>query len=212
MGTLSRKRRPFCRAPSLPRAPRSPGDQASGAGAAITPIILNFPKSLVQDVIPFVDKVYRTKSDRENRAIAGLSMGGAQTLYAAFNHLYKFAWVGAFSGGFPLLPGIGVPIPAPANAGRLRGPDVTRSIDPGKFAQLMPQLNADANSKLRLFYLAIGTDDGLISAHGVVKEVLKSKGVEAVIREVPGYGHEWAFWRVALADYLPRLFQPASKN
>jgi enterochelin esterase family protein len=199
-------------APPLPPAPRAPGDEASGAGAALTATILQFPRSLVKDVIPFVDKTYRTKGDRENRAIAGLSMGGAQTLYAAFNNLDKFAWVAGFSGGYPLLPGIGVPIPAPANAARLRGPDITRSIDPTKFAQLLPQLNADANSKLRLFYLAIGADDGLISTHQVVKDVLRHKGVTALIREVPGYGHEWSFWRLSLADLTPRLFQPASSS
>ena len=180
---------------------------APGPGARI----LDFPRSLVADVIPFVDRTYRTRPDRENRAIAGLSMGGAQTLYAAFNNLDTFAWVGALSGGFPLLPEVAVPIPAPENAGRLRGPDVTRSIDPEKFLALHPQLNASANSQLRLFYLAIGTEDGLISTHATLKQILKSKGVNATIVETPGYAHEWAFWRVALSDLAPRLFQTGTR-
>jgi enterochelin esterase family protein len=185
-----------------------PAGAPAGGGPGIG--ILRFPQSLVADVIPFVDKVYRTKADREDRAIAGLSMGGAQTFYTAFNNLDKFAWVGALSGGFPLLPGVALPIPPPENAFKLRGPDITNSIDPEKFTALMPQLNAAANSQLRLLYVAIGTEDGLISAHGAVKQLLASKGVNATIVETPGYGHEWAFWRVALEDLAPRLFQTAS--
>jgi enterochelin esterase-like enzyme len=57
-------------------------------------------------------------------------MGGAQALYAGLNNLDQFAWLGVMSGGFPLLPGVAIDIPAPANAATLRGPDVTRSIDP----------------------------------------------------------------------------------
>jgi enterochelin esterase-like enzyme len=190
-------------APAQPPA----GAAASGPGVGI----LLFPRSLVTDVIPYVDKTYRTKADRENRAITGLSMGGAQTFYAAFNNLDKFAWVGALSGGFPLLPGVAVPIPPPANAAKLRGPDITNTIDPEKLAALLPQLDAKANSRLRLLYVTIGTEDGLITTHGAVKQLLKSKGVNATIVETPGYGHEWAFWRVALSDLAPRLFQTTSK-
>jgi len=199
----------YVEAPPMPAAPRVPGIEASGAGAANIPVILDFPRSLVADVIPFVDKTYRTRADRENRAIAGLSMGGAQTFYAAFNNLDKFAWVGGFSGGYVLLPDVGVPVPAPPNADKLRGPDITRSIDPEKFAKLLPQMNAEANSRLRLLYIAIGTEDGLITTHNAVKQLLKSQGVNATYWEVGGYGHEWAFWRMALADFVPRLFKPA---
>ncbi len=206
---LQKASQDYVEAPPMPAAPRAPGIEASGAGAANIPVILNFPRSLVADVIPFVDKNYRTLAGRENRAIAGLSMGGAQTFYAAFNNLDKFAWVGGFSGGYVLLPDVGVPIPAPANAAKLRGPDITRTIDPAKFAAHLPQMNADANSKLRLFYVAIGTEDGLITTHNDLKKLLQSKGVNATYWEVPGYGHEWAFWRIALADFAPRLFKPA---
>jgi enterochelin esterase-like enzyme len=108
----------------------------------VRPDIFAFPKSLISDVIPFVDQVYRTKADREHRAIAGLSMGGAQTQFATFNNLDKFAYVAAFSAGLPLIPGVAIDIPAPENAARLRGPDITRTIDPAKMAALMPQLNA----------------------------------------------------------------------
>ena len=165
-----------------------------------------FPESLVKDLIPFIDKTYRTRTDRESRAIAGLSVGGAQTMYTAFNNLDLFAWVAAFSGGYPVMPGIGIDIPAPLNAASLRGPDLTRSIDPVKFAALMPQLNAGANDRLRLLYISIGTADTLAATHSVVKQVLKEKGLKYTLMEFPEYIHEWPVWRVSLKDLLPRLF------
>lgn len=175
--------------------------------------VLRFPPSLVKDLIPFIDRTYRTKADRENRAIAGLSMGGAQSLYTAFNNLDLFAWVAGFSGGYPLLPGVAVKVQAPANAANLRGPasEVNRSIDPDKFAQLFPKLDAGVNSRLRLFYLAIGSDDTLTTTHAALTGFLKSKGVQFTDVEVPGYAHEWRFWRVCLADLAPKLFQPVSR-
>jgi enterochelin esterase-like enzyme len=187
----------------LARAPRGGPEPLTMRG----PGMVLFPRSLISDLIPYIDKAYRTRADREHRAIAGLSMGGAMTLYAAFNNLDKFAWVGTFSAGLPPMPGVGVPIPAPANAAMLRGPDVTQSIDKAKLAALLPQLNAEANAQLRLLYIAIGAEDGLISAHNAFKELLDQKGVKATIVETHGYGHEWAFWRVSLVDFAPRLFQ-----
>ncbi|NLT72610.1 MAG: esterase [Chloroflexi bacterium] len=172
--------------------------------------ILRFPDSLVPDVIPFVDEHYRTLTSREDRAIAGLSMGGAQTMYCAFRNLDHFAWVAVLSGGFPLLPGAAVDIPAPPQAERLRGPDITRVVDPGVFTQLIPNLGPEANSRLRLFELQIGTEDGLISTHEVVKRLLDERGVRYTLRELAGYAHEWRFWRIALANLAQRLFQPSA--
>jgi enterochelin esterase family protein len=166
-----------------------------------------FPESLVRDLVPFIDRTYRTRTDRESRAIAGLSVGGAQTLYTAFNHLDLFAWVAAFSGGYPVMPGVAIDIPPPANAASLRGPDLTKSLDRGKFAALLPQLDASANDRLRLLYVSIGTADTLMTSHEVVKEVLKDKGVKYTLMEFPGYIHEWPVWRVSLRDLLPRLFK-----
>ncbi|MCX6626432.1 MAG: alpha/beta hydrolase-fold protein [Candidatus Solibacter sp.] len=171
-----------------------------------------FPETIVNDLVPFIDRTYRTRSDRESRAIAGLSVGGAQTMYTAFNHLDLFAWVAAFSGGYPVMPGIAFDIPAPPNAAELKGPDLTRSIDPVKFAALLPQLNASANDRLRLLFISIGTADTLYpSTHQAVKRALKEKGVKYALVEYPGYIHEWPVWRVTMKDLLPKLFQPASK-
>jgi enterochelin esterase family protein len=166
-----------------------------------------FPASLVKDLIPFIDKTYRTRTDRDSRAIAGLSVGGAQTMYTAFNHLDLFAWVAAFSGGYPVMPGVAIDVPPPANAASLRGPDLTKSLDPEKFAALLPQLDASANHRLRLLYISIGTADTLMTAHNVVKQVLKDQGVTYTLMEFPGYIHEWPVWRLSLKDLLPRLFR-----
>jgi enterochelin esterase family protein len=189
---------------AAPPGGAQPGNPMQGAA------MLNFPKSILADLIPFIDKAYRTLPDRENRAIAGLSMGGGMTLLAAFNNLDKFAWVGTFSAGLPPMPGVGVPLAAPPKAD-LRGPDAGNTIDKQKLADLLPQLNASANARLRLFYVGIGAEDGLITAHNAFKELLKEKGVNATIVERHGYGHEWAFWRISLGDFAPRLFQTAAK-
>ena len=168
-----------------------------------------FAKSIPADLVPFIDARYRTKADRDDRAIAGLSMGGGQTYYAAFNNIDKFAYVGSFSGGWPTLPGVRTDTPAPANAAELRGPDLTHSFDRAKFEAMMPQLNASVNAKLKLLYVAAGTNDALMTAHTDFKNMLNEKGIHYVLMEKPMYVHEWPFWRVALADFMPRLFQPA---
>lgn len=179
-----------------------------GMGPGTPNTILRFPESLVSDLVPFVDKNYRTKADRDDRAIAGLSRGGAQTLDAALNHLDMFSWVGVFSGGLPLLPGVRIDIPMPADAAMRRGPDLGHSIDPAKFAALFPELGPGVNSKLHLFYLTIGNDDGLVESWQAARKVFDEKGVEYTWVELPGYGHEWPFWRLALQDFGSLLFKP----
>lgn len=171
------------------------------------PGIERTPEEIIRDIVPFVDKTYRTKADRDDRAIAGLSRGGAQTLLTALNHLDEFSWVGVFSGGLPLLPNVLVNIPMPSDAATRRGPDVGHSIDPVKFAQLFPQLGPQVNSRLHLFYLTIGDHDGLIESWQTARKVFDEKGVKYTWIEVPGYGHEWSFWRLALSDFAPRLFK-----
>lgn len=171
---------------------------------------LQYPPALVADLVPFIDATYRTKADAADRAIAGLSRGGMMTFIAAFNHIDAFQWVGSLAGGFPLLPGASVDIPPPPNANMLRGPDVTKTIDPEKVLQLMPQLNAGANDSLQLLYVSVGAQDGLITANREMRRIIESQGVAAEYIEVPGYGHEWAYWRVALQDFLPRLFHTDS--
>lgn len=175
------------------------------AGSADDP--LTYPPALVSDLVAFIDATYRTKADAANRAVAGLSRGGMLSYVAAFNDIDTFAWVGSFAGGFPLLPGASVDIPPPANASELRGPDITETIAADRVLALMPLLNADANAKLELLYLSVGLQDGLITANREMNRIIRSQDVDVMYIEVPGYGHEWAYWRVALQDFLPRLFR-----
>lgn len=169
----------------------------------------HFPESMVQDIIPFVDKNFRTKTDRDNRAIAGLSHGGMQVLLAALNHIDKFAWVGVFSGGLPTLPNISVEIPKPADADKRRGPDIGRTIDPEKFQKFFPPLTPELNKQLRLFYLSCGDVDGLVESWQTGRKLFDEKGVKYVWVELHDYGHEWSFWRLNLQDFAARLFKPA---
>jgi enterochelin esterase family protein len=167
-----------------------------------------FPDSLVSDLIPFIDKTYRTRTDRDSRAIAGLSMGGGHTMWAAFHHLDKFSWVAALSAAYGLIPGVGIPAPPPPASAELRQPGLGQTIDADKLFAALPDLNVQANHRLRLFYMSIGAHDGLVVGQHALNDALAKKGIKSTYIEAPGYIHEWAFWRVALIDLLPRLFQP----
>ena len=104
------------------------------------------------------------------------------------------------------MPGTKIPIDPPANADIMRGPDISNSFNPKKYKELLPQLNSEANNKLKLFYTSMGTVDGLITAHGHFKDLLDEQNVKYTNMEAEGYGHEWSFWRLSLHDLLPKLF------
>jgi enterochelin esterase family protein len=137
-----------------------------------------FRDALLGEVIPQVEKSYRVAADRGSRAIAGLSMGGAESLYTGLNALDRFAWIGAFS------------------SGGLRD----------EFDADFPGLDAKANDKLRLLWIACGTEDRLIDANRKVFAWLTSKGVKHEAVETPG-AHTWMVWRRNLAEFAPRLFR-----
>ena len=162
-----------------------------------------FADSLAQDVVPFVDKTYRTIPDRDHRALAGLSMGGGQTLYEGLGHMDTFSYVASFSGAVIMLPGVMKITPgAPAF-----GPGAMQEIDTAALAADFPELNASANSRLHLLYISVGEKDGLLKTNQQFMDWLTAKGVAYQKLVLPGYAHEWAFWRISLADYAPRLFQ-----
>ncbi|WP_321372545.1 alpha/beta hydrolase-fold protein [uncultured Draconibacterium sp.] len=163
-----------------------------------------FEQSIIDDVIPYIDSNYRTLTDRGNRAIAGLSMGGAQTTYAALNNLDKFAWVGSFSGAFVLWPNARAVSEGGAN-GPGRGPQLL-SLEAVENT-VFPDLNSSVNSELELFYIAIGNDDFLFEANRQFKDWLKEEKIDFVDIDTPGYSHEWSYWRICLLDYASRLFK-----
>jgi enterochelin esterase family protein len=135
------------------------------------------------------------KADRASRAIAGLSMGGSQTLNIAMPHLDRFAYVGVFSSGI-----IGA---FSARRGGGPPPDNGASWIERNRATL-----ADANVKkgLKLLWLATGVDDFLLGTTKSTVELLKKHGFDPVYAETPG-GHTWINWRAYLTEFAPKLFQ-----
>jgi enterochelin esterase-like enzyme len=155
-----------------------------------------FEESVVKDVIPFIEKNYRALSDRENRAIAGLSMGGGQATYIGLNNIDKFAWVGSFSGAFVLWPNPNI-----------RAAQGGEGLNIEAIKQVFPGLNADVNAKLKLLYVSCGTDDFLFQVNRQFNGWLKDNKIQFVDVETPGYAHVWSFWRISLIDYTSRLFK-----
>lgn len=138
-----------------------------------------YRSSLLQEVMPMIDRDYRAKSDADDTAIAGLSMGGAESLLVGLNDLDRFAYVGAFSAGG-------------------EGND---------YAAEFPNLTAaEANRRLRLLWIACGTEDHLIGPNRRLREWLTSRGIRHVNIETPGM-HTWMVWRNDLVHFLPLLFQ-----
>lgn len=144
----------------------------------------------IKDLIPMIDRTYRTKADREHRAMAGLSMGGMQTFIIGLGNLDQFAWLGGFSGaggGFG-----GTPFdPKTAHGGVM----------------------ADAkafNEKVRLLFLSIGTAEGERFYQSVkgYRDALEGAGIKTSYYESPGTAHEWHTWRRSLREFAPLLFKP----
>lgn len=137
-----------------------------------------FKNSLFDEVIPRVEREYNVKPGRDARAIAGLSMGGAESLLIGLNNLDEFAWVGSFS------------------SGGLRE----------NFDQEFPRLNASTNANLHLLWVACGTDDGLFGINRKFNKWLSSQGITHTDMETPG-NHTWMVWRRNLAAFVPLLFR-----
>jgi enterochelin esterase family protein len=139
-----------------------------------------FDSVISTDLVPFIDTHFRTIPDREHRALAGLSMGGAQALRIGFNHLNQFAYLGAFS------PAIAITDTAKDYDGILSHPD-------------------KVNQQIRLLWIGIGSDDFLLAPVKQSHETLEKAGIKHVWVESSG-AHVWTVWRKYLADFAPRLF------
>jgi enterochelin esterase family protein len=140
-----------------------------------------FEDDLLLEVQPLVEKSYRVDTTRARRALAGLSMGGGQTLNVGLGHPDRFAYLGAFSAA-------------------------TGGAD--AHVQTVAKNAAAFNKDSRLFWIRIGTDDFLLQQNRTLVESLKKAGITHVYEETDG-AHVWGFWRQALADFLPKLFKPA---
>lgn len=180
------------------------GAPPATTGAPATTPPDEFAQDFLTDIMPYVEKHYRVRNDRNSRAIAGLSMGGGQTLNIGLPHLEKFAYVGVYSSGllsaFLRTTPPGAPRPAP---------DAVPPISPAGEAWLkqhQAKLN-DANLKkgLKLFWLATGKEDFLLGTSRATVELLKKHGFNPVYKETAG-GHTWINWREYLTEFAPQLF------
>jgi len=158
-----------------------------------------FEDVVIRDLIPVVDQSYRTIPDREHRAMAGLSMGGMQTLFIALHHLDRFAWVAALSA--PMLRGAA---PNETFGPSLEGAFDTRTAYDGAFSD-----PAKFNQRVRLLWIGVGTaeEPRMRASVGGAVDALRKSGVHLVYFESPGTAHEWQTWRRDLHDLAPRLFR-----
>jgi len=149
-----------------------------------------FEDDVTKDLIPYIDSTLRTLSDREHRAMAGLSMGGMQTFQITLNHLDMFSYIGGFSGAGGML----------VLGDRKLDPKTDYNgvfADPAAFAK-----------KVHLLWIGVGTVEpermrtGLQRLHSSLLEA----NIQHVFYESRGTDHEWQTWRRDLKDFAPRLF------
>lgn len=142
-----------------------------------------FSDLLTADLIPMVERTYRAAAGRENRAMAGLSMGGMQSFQTVLANLDKFAYLGGFSG---------------SSGGR-------GGFDPNTAHNGVLADAAAFNKKMKVLFLGIGTAEGAGTKN--FSEQLTKAGIQNVYFESPGTAHEWLTWRRCLNDFVPRLFR-----
>jgi enterochelin esterase-like enzyme len=161
--------------PAAPAAPGAPPRPSLGNTA--------FEDDFTKDIRPYVEKHYRAKADRNSRAIAGLSMGGAQTLNIALADLKDYGYVGVFSSGL-----------------------LFRNMDDTD-KELRTQL-ADPAAKegLKLLWFSTGSQDFLLNQTRQSVDLLKKHGLNPVFKESEG-GHTWINWQHYLNEFAPELFQ-----
>ena len=165
------------------QTPQAAGTPPRGPGFSA------FEEVLIKEIILMIDETYRTIADRENRAMAGLSMGANQTIRITMNNLDKFSYIGGFSGtsNFP-------------------SADV---IDPVAFMDGKFKDGAALNKQIKLFWLGLGTKEPnpFPGSVGAFRAMLDRIGMKYVYYESPGTAHEWLTWRRDLYQFTPLLFK-----
>jgi len=161
----------------MPNGRAQVNDRAEGDIMAAAPAFATFERDLLDDVIPAIESRYAASAVREERALAGLSMGGGQTLNFGLAHLDRFAWLGAFS-----------------SAPNTKPP-----------ADLVPD-PAALTRQLRLFYLSCGNKDGLFPISQRLHVFLKERNVPHVWN-VDRHAHDATHWRNNLYHFVQRVFR-----
>ena len=143
---------------------------------------LDVTQIFAKDLIPYIDKTFRTKTDRQNRAMAGLSRGGGQTTSTVFANMDKFAWMGTFSGFFS------------------RGNTSVLDAFNGVFKDA-----AAFDKQMNLLFISTGTEENSPKAS---VDALKAHGIKNIVfHESQGTAHEWLTWRRAFNEFAPKLFK-----
>ena len=181
----------YARKPDEPQVPLRPpaGTPAAATPPDFTRMFAALDEVFTTDLIPFIDANYRTLPDREQRALAGLSMGGMQSFQIGLAHRDVFAYLGGFSGAGGGFSG-GTFDPQTAHGGAL--------ADAAAFNQAM-----------RLVFISIGTEEGERFYNSVknYRDALENAGIKTVYYESPDTAHEWQTWRRSLREFAPLLFQ-----
>jgi enterochelin esterase-like enzyme len=164
----------------MPNGRAQPDDRPGPNPMATAPAFAKFDKDLLGDLIPFIESKYSVKKDREDRALAGLSMGGGQSLNFGLANLDTFAWVGGFSSA---------PNTKPA-------------------AELVPDPDK-ARQQLKLLWISCGNKDGLIRTSQGVHAYLKENNVPH-IWHVDEHAHDFHHWKKALYNFSQLIFKPAA--
>ena len=165
----------------MPNGRAQPDDRPGNNAMATAPAFAKFDQDLLKDLIPFIESKYSVKAGRESRALAGLSMGGGQSLNFGLGNLDTFAWIGGFSS-------------APN----------TKPV-----AELVPDPET-ASKKLSLLYVSCGNKDGLIRISQGVHTYLKEKNVPH-IWHVDEHAHDFKHWKGALYQFSQLIFKPDAK-
>lgn len=163
-----------------PPAGRAAGPGRGGRGSLASSV---FTEMMLTDLMPMVERSFRVAQGRENRAMAGLSMGGAQTFGTALANLDKFAYIGGFSG---------------SSGGR--GGFDPQTSNGGVFADA-----AAFNKKVKVLFLGIGAAEGPGTRN--FSQQLTQAGIKNIYYESPGTAHEWLTWRRCFKEFAPRLFR-----
>jgi enterochelin esterase-like enzyme len=140
-----------------------------------------FEQDLISDIIPYIEKNYNVSKNAKDRAIAGLSMGGRQTLVIGLAHLDKFNYILPYSAA-------------------------VRNVSQDSVLQKLISDPASINKSLKVFWIGCGTEDGLFTGNKSLSEHLTGKGINNTFFQTPG-AHTWLVWRLFLNETLPLLFK-----
>ncbi len=159
------------------------------------PAVDEFAADFLTDIMPLIEKNYRVYADRSHRALAGLSMGGGQTLNIGIPNLDKFAYLGVYSSGI-----FGI-------TGGNRFGGTNAAAGPSFEEQHRARLDdAELKKGLKLFWFATGKDDFLLETSRATVTMFKKHGFDVAYKESEG-GHTWINWREYLNEFTPQLFQ-----